>query len=66
MFVDSNGRSGGLALMWKEDIKVEVQTFSPSHIGAWVDGGTEYGWWCMTGFYGNPESGWNLGQNLNS
>ena len=52
--------------MWKEDIKVEVQTFSPSHIGAWVDGGTEYGWWCMTGFYGNPESGWNLGQNLNS
>ena len=36
MFVDSNGRSGGLALMWKEDIKVEVQTFSPSHIDAWV------------------------------
>ena len=56
VFVDSNGMSGGLPLMWKEDIKVEVQTFSPSHIDAWVYGGIEYGWWRMTGFYGNPET----------
>ena len=35
---------------------MEVQTFSLSHIDAWVDGGTEYGWWHMTGFYGNPET----------
>ena len=56
VFVDSNGMSGGLVLMWKEDIKVEVQTFLPSHIDALVDGGIEYGWWRMTGFYGNLET----------
>ena len=56
VFVDSNGMSGGLVLMWKEDIKVEIQTFSPSHIDALVDGGTEYGWWRMTGFYRNLET----------
>lgn len=55
LFVSSNGMSGGLALMWKKDMKVEVQTFSPTHIDALVDGGTEYGWWRVTGFYGNPE-----------
>ncbi|KAK9990736.1 hypothetical protein SO802_025721 [Lithocarpus litseifolius] len=56
LFVSSNGMSGGLALMWKEDVKVEVQTFPPSHIDALVDGGTEYVWWRVTDFYGNPET----------
>ena len=31
------GRSGGLALLWKEGITVEVQTFSQSHIDAFID-----------------------------
>lgn len=28
LIVPSNGNSGGPALLWKEDIKVEVQTYS--------------------------------------
>ena len=27
-FVDSNGVSGGLALLWKEEIQLDVQTYS--------------------------------------
>ena len=55
VFVSSNEMNGGLALMWKEDIKVELQTFSPSHVDALVDGGIEYGWWRVMDFYGNLE-----------
>ena len=44
------GRSGGLALLWKEGITVEVQTFSQSHIDAFVDNGADVGRWHLTGF----------------
>ena len=57
LFVASNGSSGGLAMLWKETVKLDVQTFSMSHIDAWVDGGPRVGWWHLTGFYGNPEMG---------
>lgn len=33
----------GLALLWKEGIIVEVQTFSQSHINAFVDNGADVG-----------------------
>lgn len=52
----SNGKSGGLAMLWKEGITVEIQTYSSSHIDALVDGGAELGWWHYTGFYGNPNT----------
>ena len=51
--VPSIGNSGGLILLWKDDLRVDVQTFSQNHIDAWVDGG-ELGWWHFTGFYGHP------------
>ena len=45
LFVSSNGSSGGLAMLWKEEVQyLNVQTFSMSHINAWVDGGSEVGW----------------------
>nr|POE66897.1 hypothetical protein CFP56_28320 [Quercus suber] len=47
----SNGKSGGLALLWKEDTIVDVQTFSQTHIDAVVDGGVGVGKWHLTGFY---------------
>lgn len=34
--VDSIGRSGGLAVMWREDISVEIQNYSKRHINALV------------------------------
>ena len=38
--VPSIGNSGGLILLWKNYLRVDVQTFSQNHIDAWVDGGT--------------------------
>jgi hypothetical protein len=52
--VDSVGRSGGLALLWKDDKEVEIQNFSRRHINAVVkeDGLLP---WKLTGFYGHPD-----------
>ena len=52
--VPSVGNSGGFILLWKEELRVDVQTFSQNHIDAWVDGG-EIGWWHFTSFYGHPD-----------
>ena len=56
LIIPSEGKSGGLALMWREGIKVDVQTYSQSHVDALVDGGADIGWWHFTGFYGNPDT----------
>ena len=53
--VPSIGNSGGLILLWKDDLRVDVQTFSQNHTDAWVDGG-ELGWWHFTGFYGHLDT----------
>ena len=39
LVVPSKVRSGGLALLWKKELKVNVQTFSDNHIDAIVDQG---------------------------
>jgi exonuclease III len=52
--VPSKGRSGGLALMWKDSIEVRVQTFSQHHVDVHVHMDTN-SWWRLTGFYGHPE-----------
>lgn len=54
--VPSNGKSGRLALLWKEDTIVDVQTFSQTHIDAVVDRGIGIGKWHLTRFYGNPDT----------
>lgn len=46
---------GGLALLWKSEVRLEVINFTENHILAKViedDGFT----WCLTGFYGWPEA----------
>jgi hypothetical protein len=52
--VDSVGRSGGLALLWKDAEEVEIQNYSRRHINAVI---REEGLppWKLTGFYGHPE-----------
>lgn len=52
----SVGKSGGLALFWKKDIKVEVQTFSERHIDAIISRGVGDKQWRFIGFYGIPET----------
>lgn len=56
LIVPSNRKSGGLAMLWMEGATVEIQTYSPSHIDALVNGGVELGWWHCIGFYGNLET----------
>ena len=51
----SKGKSGGLALFWKEEVQLDIQTYSQSHIDALVYGGRDVGWWHLIGFYGDPD-----------
>ena len=44
-------RRGGLALLWKEDVKLHIQTYSPNHIDALILNGSDPPW-RLTGFYG--------------
>ena len=39
LVVPCKGRSGGLALLWKNELKVDVQLYSDSHIDVIVDHG---------------------------
>ena len=68
--VPSDGRGGGLALLWKSEMNVWVDSFSKFHIDAIVHGGSEEAW-RLTGFYGEPdrdrrEEGWNMLRMLRS
>ena len=53
MVIPSKGRSGGHALLWKKELKVDVQSYSDSHIDAIIDQGDDGLQWRLTGFYGN-------------
>ena len=69
LVVPSYGRSGGLALLWRKDISVDVQSYLDRHIDAMVIEGSGFKW-RITGFYGNPEvhrrkESWELLRVLN-
>ena len=68
--VPSDERGGGLALLWKSEMNVWVDSFSKFHIDAIVHGGSEEAW-RLSGFYGEPdrdrrEDGWNMLRLLRS
>ena len=52
--VSSNGHRGGLALLWREDVTMDTQTYSPNHIDMHVHAQTSHVW-RLTGVYGHPE-----------
>ena len=56
LVVPCKGRSGGLALLWKKELKVDVQLYLDSHIDVIVDHGVIGKQWRITGFYRNPET----------
>ena len=67
--VDSRGRSGGLALLWRKDIDVVLYSMSLHHIDVVVNRGLGEEEWQCTGFYGWPEIqnrhlSWNLLESL--
>jgi hypothetical protein len=53
--VDSVGKSGGLCLLWRNDIDVTIQNYSRRHINAVVKSEGRGMEWKLTCFYGHPE-----------
>ncbi|KAL7111975.1 hypothetical protein ACP275_05G123500 [Erythranthe tilingii] len=69
MAVDSIGQSGGLALLWKKDMNVDLLSFSPNHIDVEVQAKEKEAKWRFTGFYGFADQSqrhksWNLLRTL--
>ncbi|KAL0000259.1 hypothetical protein SO802_019861 [Lithocarpus litseifolius] len=56
LVVPSEEKSGGLALLWKPNVKVDVQSSSRWHIDAVIDSGGSNGKWRLRGFYGNLDT----------
>ena len=61
---------GGLAIFWKHDIDLSVDTYSPNHIDTIINQGNEDEW-RFTGFYGELEMkhhhvSWTALRRLNS
>ncbi|KAK9984687.1 hypothetical protein SO802_034212 [Lithocarpus litseifolius] len=56
VIVPSDGRSGGLAMMWKEGSHVEVHKYSHSHIDVIIFDHETNLQWRATGFYGHLDS----------
>ncbi|XP_040986473.1 uncharacterized protein LOC121234570 [Juglans microcarpa x Juglans regia] len=67
--VDPVGNGGGLSLLWKDEVEVEIVNYSRWHVNAWVMDGELRKRWLFTGFYGHLEtakrkSSWELLQQL--
>jgi hypothetical protein len=52
--VDSVGRSGGMVLVWGEEISMTIKYFSQRHINGLVENPGVEGSWKFTRFYGHP------------
>ena len=55
LMVDCIGRSGGLALFWKDEAGVAIQNYSLCHIHAVINL-PNMSKWTFTGFYRHPET----------
>ena len=53
--VPRKNKAGGLVLFWKEELKLEVQTFSKNHIDTVINKNSEEEW-RFTGFYGEADT----------
>ena len=56
LFVQSRGRSGGLALLWSTDTNLEIKSYSNHHIDAIITEADNGLSWRFTGFYGYSET----------
>ncbi|XP_062152034.1 uncharacterized protein LOC133860439 [Alnus glutinosa] len=54
--VNPIGRSGGLALLWKENLFLEIFNYSRQHINAIIRNEDGSPGWKFTGFYGFPNA----------
>ncbi|XP_075662915.1 uncharacterized protein LOC142632377 [Castanea sativa] len=63
------GLGGGLTLLWRDNVEIDVQTSSPHHIDALINQNGVV--WCFTGFYRHPETSkrgesWELMRHLHA
>lgn len=70
LIVPSLGRNGGIALLWKRGISVEVQGYLDNYIDAIVTDPSSSFKWKITRFYGHLKThrrkeSWHLPQTLN-
>ena len=56
LYVQSQRKSGGLALFWRKDVNLEIKSYSRHHIDAVVAEEQSGFKWRLTGFYGHPET----------
>lgn len=66
--VNCRGKSGGFAILWKEEVSVHINSFSQFHIDMTVNDSSVFR---FTLFYGQPEYskrylGWNLIRTLST
>ncbi|XVE83785.1 hypothetical protein DITRI_Ditri16bG0114600 [Diplodiscus trichospermus] len=66
--VDPMGQSGGLAMLWKEQVDLRITSFSKNHIDVEIVDTNDLKW-RLTGFYEEPDTNsrklsWNLLRNL--
>lgn len=54
--VDCKGKSGGLILLWRDSIQVDIYNYSRHHINAMIRCSKDAHQWKFTGFYGHPEA----------
>ena len=71
IIIPSEGRNGGLALLWERELDVELKSYTRNHIDAIVTDSKLSLKWRITGFYGNPDTNhrkesWNLLHFLNN
>ncbi|KAK6119801.1 hypothetical protein DH2020_046456 [Rehmannia glutinosa] len=67
--VESVGNSGGLALLWKEEVNLSVKLMGRFFVDSVIQ--SDGGQWRFTGFYGNPDKSaralsWSLIRRLSS
>jgi hypothetical protein len=53
--VSGDGKGGGIALYWTEDVTVDLLSFSKRHIDVHVSGGPYDHMWRATFVYGEPK-----------
>lgn len=55
-YVQRQGEGGGLAMFWRKEVNLKIQSYSRHHIDAVViEKGSGFKW-RLTGFYGQPET----------
>lgn len=54
LYVGYIGKNGGFALLWLNDLNIQIESYSSNHINSTITG--DNGKWRFTGFYDFPKT----------